>query len=54
MPPPDPRGRPPTWIFKTFSKVYPRARFELPSRRHCSAKLEAVALLYLMKKKEML
>ena len=33
-----------------FKKIYPRARFELPSRRHCSEKLGAVSLLYLMKK----
>ena len=41
--------------FTTLSqKQYPWARFELPSRRHCSEKLGAVALLYLMEKKEML
>jgi hypothetical protein len=29
-----------------FQKIYPRARFELPSRRHCSEKHGAVAALY--------
>ena len=34
-------------IFKNVDKKqYPRARFELPSRRHCSEKLGAVAALY--------
>ena len=35
-------------------QIYPWARFELPSRRHCSEKLGAVALLYFMIKKGML
>ena len=29
-----------------FQKIHPWARFELPSRRHCSEKLGAVAALY--------
>ena len=41
----------PLGFSKLFQKIYPRARFELPSRRHCSEKLGAVALLYFMDKK---
>ena len=42
----------PLGFTKLFQKIYPQARFELPSRRHCSEKLGAVALLYLIEKKK--
>ena len=36
----------PLGFSKTNHIIYPRARFELPYRRHCSEKLGAVAALY--------
>ena len=36
----------PLGFSKLFQQIYPRARFELPSRRHCSEKLGAVAAIY--------